>query len=168
MCMKDLMKAVDEVRRDLDSIGIKYGTVRRFTVNTRAKHRWGDCRSLGEGVFDISVSARLLEDGVDDQALKDTIAHELLHTVEGCSGHRGKWKALAERVKRELPGYSVSRVSSADQKGVAEGPRTPVYRYELVCEGCGQRILRQKESALIRRPSRYRCGKCGGRFKRVK
>ena len=169
--MKDLMKYVAEVERDLDSIGVRYRTVRRWSVNTRAKKRWGDCRSLGGGTFDISISARLLADDADEQALRDTVAHELLHTVEGCFGHRGKWKALAERVTRELAGYTIARTTSAEAKGfepdVPTTPREPVYRYALRCERCGQVIRRQKASKVILYPWRYRCTKCGGRFRRT-
>ena len=169
--MKDLMKYVGEVCRDLDSIGVRYRTVRRWSVNTRAKKRWGDCRALGGGEFAISISARLLADGADDQALRDTVAHELLHTVEGCVGHRGLWRELADKVTRELPGYSISRVTSAADKGFHDEQATavsaPKYRYALVCERCGQVIRRQKASKVIRAPQRYRCAKCGGRLKRT-
>ena len=169
--MKDLMKYVGEVERDLDSIGVRYRAVRRWTVNTRAKKRWGACRALGGGEFEISISARLLADDASDQALRDTIAHELLHTVEGCVGHRGKWKALAEKVTRELPGYSISRLTSAEAKGFhaeqTDEVSAPKYRYALVCERCGQVIRRQKASKVIRSPWRYRCAKCGGKFRRT-
>lgn len=161
------MKYTVEVRRDLESIGIRCRAVRRWYVNTRAKKRWGECRALGGGEFEIGISDRLLADAADEQALRNTIAHELLHTVEGCSGHRGLWRSLADKINRELPGYSVTRVTSAEEKGITEIPPAPRYRYALVCEGCGQTILRQKESKLIRSPNRYRCAKCGGKFRRI-
>lgn len=169
--MKDLMKYVSEVCRDLDSIGIPYRCVQRWSVNTRAKKRWGDCRALGGGKFEISISARLLADEAGDQALRDTIAHELLHTADGCFGHRGLWKALAAEVNRRLPGYSVSRVTSAKDKGFEakeESPKSPVnYRYALECVKCGEVIRRQKASKAIKHPERYRCAKCGGKLRRT-
>ena len=165
------MKYVGEVCRDLDAVGVKYRVVRCWSVNTRAKKRWGDCRAVGDGTFDIGISARLLADDVSEQALRDTIAHELLHTVDGCRGHTGLWKTLAERVTRELAGYSISRVTSAEEKGFqaeqSPAPKPPVYRYALVCVRCGQTIRRQKASKVILYPQRYRCAKCGGKLRRI-
>lgn len=39
--MKDLTSLVDICKADLDSLGIKYGKVSNWTVNTRAKRRLG-------------------------------------------------------------------------------------------------------------------------------
>lgn len=88
--MKDLEKLVEECKKDLDEIGIPYRTVRNWLINTRAKCRWGQCRRVSTDIFDISISHRLLQDDVLDVAAKTTIIHELLHTVDGCSGHKGK------------------------------------------------------------------------------
>lgn len=90
MTMKDLMKFVAICKADLDSLGIKYGRVSNWTVNTRAKSRLGQCRKIGEGLFDINISDALLKEDVDNQITLNTIIHELLHTVPGCFTHKGK------------------------------------------------------------------------------
>lgn len=90
--MKDLMKLVGECQRDLHSIGIQCGNIRNWTVNTRAKARWGLCTKVSRELFDIQIATALLQDEVDDQAAKDTIVHELLHTIPGCYNHGGRWK----------------------------------------------------------------------------
>lgn len=82
--MKNLMKLVGECQRDLASLNIRTGNVRNWSVNTRAKARWGYCVKVSKGLFDIQIAAALLQDDVDDQAVKDTIVHELLHTIPGC------------------------------------------------------------------------------------
>lgn len=79
--MKDLNTYVVQCKQDLNLLGIPYGNVHRWEINTRAKSRWGLCKYLKGGDFVISIAQMLLEDGVDEQALKDTIVHELLHTV---------------------------------------------------------------------------------------
>lgn len=94
--MKDFNLLVNECIAELDSIGIVCGKIRNIEINTRAKCRWGLCRTVKSGVFDIEISSRLLEDNVEDIVTKNTIIHELLHTVRGCHGHTGKWKVLAE------------------------------------------------------------------------
>lgn len=88
--MKDLMSLVAICKADLDSLGIKYGKVRNWSVNTRAKRRLGQCKKAPFGMFDINVSEQLLKDDIDDQIALDTIMHELLHTVQGCFNHGEK------------------------------------------------------------------------------
>ncbi len=39
--MRDLQVVTKECMKELDKIGIKYGNVVKFEVNTRAKSRWG-------------------------------------------------------------------------------------------------------------------------------
>ena len=118
--MKDLHKLAYECMSQLDRIGIKYGKV-RFTVNTRAKKRWGQCIVRGAGVYDINISARLLADHVDNMAAKNTIMHELIHAADGCrSGHRGRWLAIAAAVMKAYPEYDIKRTTSNAEKGFDE------------------------------------------------
>ncbi len=165
--MKELMALVAQCKADLDSLGIRYGTVRNWEINTRARCRWGQCKQIARGIFDISIAQRLLEDAVDDQAAKDTIVHELLHTVPGAFDHQSKWKALAQAVNAKLPGYHIKRTTSVDEKGVQAVPNERTYRYELRCEGCGSIIRRERESNLVKHPEHYRCAHCGGEVKRI-
>ena len=109
--MKDLMSLVEICKADLDSLGIKYGRVSNWTVNTRAKCRLGQCRKITAGLFDINISEALLKEDVDDQITLNTIMHELLHTVPGCFTHKGKWKLYADYVNKKLPQYTIKRVS---------------------------------------------------------
>ena len=53
--MKDLKKLANECMAELDAIGIQYGNVISWEVNTRAKNRWGQCRYIGGGVI-LSIS----------------------------------------------------------------------------------------------------------------
>ncbi len=165
--MKDLNKYVDECFRDLDLIGIPYGKVRRWEINTRAKSRWGLCKCLKGGGFVISIAQSLLDDAVADQALKDTIVHELLHTVPGCLDHKGKWKRYAELINRKFPQYTIKRTASREEKGITAGKPEPIYRYVIQCCSCGTEFPRERESNLVKHPENYRCGKCHGRLVRI-
>ena len=60
--MKNLMSLVAICKADLDSLGIKYGRVSNWTINTRAKCRLGQCRKIAGDLFDISISSMLLVD----------------------------------------------------------------------------------------------------------
>ena len=98
--MKDLIRLVAICQADLDSLGVKYGKVSNWTVNTRAKRRLGQCKKAGLGLFDINISEALLNDDIDDQISLDTIMHELLHTVQGCFNHGEKWKSYAKYINQ--------------------------------------------------------------------
>ena len=165
--MKDLMKLVAECKEELDAIGIQYRTVRNWIVNTRAQCRWGLCKRVSDGVYDIQISARLLKGDVSDDSAKNTIIHELLHTVQGGYGHKGNWKALAEQVNRSYSQYNIKRTTSYEEKGIPEVKRTPRHydvKYEIKCTRCGESIYRKKSTKVILHPERYRCGKCNAKI----
>lgn len=118
--MKDLFRLAQQCQNDLLSVGIRCGNVRAWSVNSRAKARWGLCKKVGRNIYDIQIAEALLQDNVNDQAAKDTIAHELIHTVPGCFPHTGKWKQLADRVNQLLPQYQIKVRSSFEEKGIED------------------------------------------------
>lgn len=166
--MKDLEKLAAECEADLLSIGIQPGKVNRWIVNTRAKCRWGLCKQYLPGLYDISIAERILQDNVSDQAAKNTILHELLHTVKGCHGHKGKWKELAAKVNRLFPQYTIKRATSYEEKGLEYKPKERTNRYAVKCTHCGKEYYREKESKLIQYPDKYRCGVCNNPLKRIR
>ena len=175
--MKDLQKLVKECCDELDAIAVKYSNVQKWSVNTRAKKRWGQCARIAPDSFEISISAMLLADEVPDISAKQTIIHELLHTVDGCHDHQGKWKTYADYVNQRYPQYNIKRVSSYTEMGVtppenrtasSAGPAVSGGGYVLRCLGCGEVMVRLRKSRVITYYKRYRCSKCGGRLERLK
>lgn len=167
--MKNLNQFVNECRWDIESLGIKVGNVTKITVNTRSKRRWGQCKRTPNG-FEINISERLLNDDLDDWALKNTVAHELLHTIEGGNSHKGAWKMAAEKMN-SLLGYNIKRCTSADEKGVESVPtiyRSKAPKYIIKCGNCGLEYKYYKDCKMINnfinRPSYVkkvcRCSKC--------
>ena len=125
-------------------------------VNTRARTRFGCCRSA-MGRHTIEISAALLNG--EEQAVCQVLAHEILHTCPGCANHGAKWQSWAALMSRHF-GYNIRRTDSHSDLGLED--LRPV-RYVVVCTGCGRRINRMKKSALVAHPERYRCT-CGGRL----
>lgn len=162
--MKDLLKLAVECMNELDAIGVKYGNVVEWKVNTRAKKRWGQCRyRISTNDYSINISNELLADNVSDRAVKDTIFHELIHTVDGCMNHGIKWQNIADLVN-DCYGYNIKRCTSENEKGVKLTRTEKIYKYQFVCLGCGQTIKRQKMSEFVKNYHNYRCGKCNGKF----
>ena len=157
--MRDLSAYAAQCMRELDRLHIRYAQNITFAVNTRAKTRLGVCKKQGDR-YTIEIAAPLLDESMPEKLLKETLHHELLHSCRGCMQHTGKWKALAERVNAAY-GYNIRRCASKDDQPL---PRDllPKAKYLLRCSKCGAEYPRQKMSAVVQHPERYRCGKCGG------
>lgn len=160
--MRNLKMYAKECMTELDNIGIEYGNIIEFRINTRAKKQWGSCKAVPSGYL-IDISAVLLDEKNDEQGLKNTIIHELLHSCKGCMNHGKNWKYLAQKVN-DAYGYNIKRVTSYEEKGVLEETK-PVANHKVICLGCGCVYTRIKASKLITNTSRYRCGYCHGELK---
>ena len=167
--MRDLQYYARECMEELDNIGIEYGNIVEFKVNTRAASRWGRCKSVPGG-YTIDINVALLNERNDLEGLKNTIIHELLHSISGCMNHGEKWKKLADKINRTY-GYNIKRCSSSDEKGVDENTKikrkTLAYKYAVKCKCCGTVIKRKRVSNVIKYPTFYKCGKCGGKLERI-
>lgn len=128
-------------------------------VNTRAKRRLGCCIRR-DGTYTIEVSSSILD---EEELLRQTLVHELLHTCYGCGNHGARWKAYAKRAG-EAMGLSIERTCPA--RGETLPLRQEEAKYLLECQSCGARIVRMRLSKAVKAPWRYRC-KCGGRLKRI-
>lgn len=129
-----------------------------IVLNTRARRRLGCCY-YKNGSYTIEVSAMLAE---QPEKLRQTLAHELLHTCPGCRNHGERWKAYAKTVNEAL-GFSIQRLSPPE--GEAAPLRHDTVKYVLECQSCGAKIYRARLSKAVKQPWRYRC-KCGGKLKR--
>ncbi len=136
------------------SIPVSRHIAPQVVVNTRARTRFGCCRSLGRQ-YVIEVAAALLS--AEAQAIRQVLAHEVLHTCPGCANHGQQWRHWADVMNRAF-GYRICRTHSPEALGVEDV--RPV-RYLVVCRSCGKSIPRMKRSSLVEHPERYRC-KCGG------
>lgn len=159
--MKDLCAIFTECINDVEAAGITPGNIVNISINTRAKKRWGCAKQVGK-FYKIEISDRLLQDEVDDKATKNTIVHEILHTVDGCMNHGENWKAVADKMNRTYPDvYNIKRTTSSEEKGIAPSPVRPD-RWELTCQSCGHtwRYKRAPKYSV----SAYACP-CGGKLK---
>lgn len=161
-----LLNAFYEAEEMLENIGIEHGEISELQINTRAKHRWGQCKyNMLTNTFFISISSRLLNDGVEKKALFDTLIHELLHTCgDGgeCMEHTGMWLKLANKVNQHYPELNIKRITSSEEKGLEPVKRTyrPI-KYFLKCPNCGKIYARKKMTYAIKNAERCGCSKCG-------
>ena len=157
----DLNAVARDCLQTLRQLGIPTGRIREFYADSRSRRRWGVCKKEPDGSFRIGISVRLLEDSAPLQSLRQTLFHELLHTVPGCMDHSANWKRYAALLNRQL-GLSIRTATGAEALGIAPDPRI---RYRFRCQSCGAEQTRYRACDFTRHPEHYRCGRCGGRFK---
>lgn len=161
MLQTELDGLMAELGRELKELGVPVSNrlLPGVKVNTRAKRRLGCC-FYQSGKYWIEVSQSLLD---NEEVLRQTLVHELLHTCPKCRDHGPQWKAYA-RLVNERMGYRIERTVKTE---APVGPlRREEVKYILECQSCGAQIKRMRMSKAVKSPWRYRCP-CGGKLKRV-
>lgn len=165
--MHDLNSILQECCQTLDSLQIRYAKNCKIIPDPRLKRCWGSCRKMPDGSYLIKISPLLLEESLPPESLKDTLYHELLHTVPGAMSHQKTWLQLAQTVNRAT-GLNIKRSTPASEKGIElDYANDPAVKFLCVCQGCGVQIVRYRRCDFVRRPGKYRCGSCGGKWKVV-
>lgn len=165
--MHDLESILEQCYRNLDALGIPYAKNHRIITDSRLKRCWGSCRKIKDGSFLIKVSPVLLDAHIPSDSLKDTLYHELLHTVPHAMSHGKTWLQLAQKVNGAT-GLNIKPSTPASEKGVVVNyADDPSVKFLCICEGCGAEVIRYRNCAFARHPEKYRCGRCGSKFKVV-
>ena len=173
--MKNLNTIANEWIENLNAIDIYPNKISKFEVNKRSMNRWGQTR-LRNGVYSININYLLLEDEAPEEALVNTLVHELLHCVNGCMNHGEKWKRLSEEVN-DCYNLKVSRRTATNEKfkkdeeyckKVLQVKKDRRKTYACVCELCGKRFSKTGERApkWYAHYENFRC-QCGGKLKKV-
>lgn len=93
-----------------------------------------------------------------EEAVKNTIIHEICHQVSPTRGHGADWKQIAQRVSSKTP-YNITRLASNDKvEGVPKIQKER--KYLIKCSHCGQEYRYVKKVKAYTSPQDYSCGKC--------
>lgn len=148
--MRDLKTIAHECMAELDLLDVPYGEVVEWEVNYRALKRWGQCRRVSNGTYEININYDLLQESTSLNGLKETILHELIHTVPGCMNHGPQWNHWVARVNAAY-GYNIKRCNSAADKGCTEHRTAKAtYKYTIECNKCHTVWKKQRMSSLIK------------------
>lgn len=161
-----LQEVIEEMRKI--KIPVKDNIYPEVIIKKGIVSRAGRCYSKANGHFQIEISNWLLDTSI--KTIKNTLAHEILHTCAGCFNHGVLWKTYASRMNKEY-GYSIARVTNINDSNADETTREIIKeryeavsnaaRYVIECEKCGQKICRMRKSKLVKQIENYRC-RCGG------
>lgn len=118
-------------------------------------------------VHHIEISKWVMQ--LDENIIKNTIMHEIIHCFPNCNNHGIEFKKYATYINQKL-GYNITRLGNKEddfKKSNLEYTGKEIkYNYKIICTKCGQVIYRQRlKSRFI---DNYRCGKCGGSLKLTK
>ena len=145
----------------------RYGCCKQEEPNktTRTVEKIGRKKVVRYGIFNkhhIEISPWVLD--LNDEIIKNTILHEIIHCIPYCNNHGAEFKKYANYINQEL-GYNISRLGNKKEdysKSNAEYKEEEQYNYHIICTNCGQEFFRKRLNKNFVR--RYRCAKCGGEF----
>lgn len=177
--MRDLQRYANECVNDMKAIGIDVPVIKEFKVNTRAKSRYGQCAyNSRTKTYVIEICSDLLDEECNVMALRETIFHEIIHTLPNCMNHGSEFKKYAEKVNNFYK-TNITRCSTPEEKygytyakKVAENnKKSKSYNeYQLYCPNC-DRIRASKMSMRAPKwyahPERFTCSTCKGNLERV-
>lgn len=131
-------------------------------TDTRSSRRLGCCQKLSDysktkyGLdgydYQIKISELIFKSFKNE--IRNTIAHEFLHTCENCMNHGKRWKYFANKLNNCYH-YNIKTTTSLDKSNEA--------KYIVECPSCGKRVFRYKSCNVTQKPYLYICGNCGNK-----
>ncbi len=110
----------------------------------------------------IEISKWVLE--LNNNIIKNTIMHEIIHCFPFCSNHGKQFKMYAKYINARL-GYNISRLGNKkedyDNSNVQYDEKEQKFKYKIRCTECGKIIYRNRLQRNFFK--NYRC-LCGGRL----
>lgn len=183
-----LLDLYDKALDELESIGVDFknnpeiGSI-ELGISKRSKNRYGVCKQEEPDKRYKSVTKRgykriikyekymkhriLISDWVldlNDDIIKNTIVHELIHCVPYCNDHGEVFKKYAKYINEKL-GYDINRTGNKKEdyeKSNLNYSEESSYNYKVVCNHCGQTFYRQRIN--MKKMNGYKCGICNGKF----
>lgn len=153
LILSEIQHEIKNCQSDLISLGLSPGIVADVTLNSTAKNLFGRCKKRQTGDFQIEIMTYLNAHRTA-QELKQTIMHEVIHTLPGCNNHGPNFQAVA-RLVNTIKGYSVSTRSTLS----AAIHNKLDYRYRLICTHCGEELKRyHRKPAITGRHFHSSCG----------
>lgn len=172
---------------ELKSIGIEIPKNVDIKITTRAKKRYGCCKPIEPDIsskyyeyknlkriikygkynkYVIEISSWVLD--LNDDIIKNTIMHELIHCLPKCNNHGHEFKKYTEYINSKL-NYNINRVGNKQEdykQSNVEYKDERKNNYKIICTRCNQTFYRQR--CVHNFEKKYRCGICKGKLKIIK
>ena len=111
----------------------------------------------------IEISKWVLD--LNDEIIKNTIMHEIIHCFPYCNNHGKQFKSYAKYINLKL-GYNISRLGNKkdDYKKSNIEYEEKQYKYTIKCTKCGKLFHRNRLAKNFFR--KFRC-QCGGKLELI-
>lgn len=120
-----------------------------FAFNNRSKKTFGTCRTITVNAkYRITLNLLYTQYG-EIEKVKQTIMHEVLHSLPGGHGHKGKWAYYANAVNSKYPEYHITRTTCSDNYFKALQELT-IPNYIVSCPQCNTEWQFTRETYVIK------------------
>lgn len=157
--MKDINTLFEDAMEIMREMNIEVDTITSVAWNSRLRTVWGRCtRNNRTNTYSITLNPILADEAVTWEDAMNTMIHEVLHAHKDRFCHTGEWKRCANMINREYEIYHISRLTSAEEKGVADKMmqiHMQNVKYTIRCEGCGSLSYYKKAGKVVQRLMRY-------------
>lgn len=160
-CYKQLVAIYPEIQRN------NYTLIFNYT----AFNRFGYCCKKRQGVYEIQINYHFTR-VCDKDKIRNTIMHELIHTLDDCMCHTGRWHVVCNRINYEY-GYDLSRTNSYNDYTQFRNkvkPRTRMTKkYNVSCNRCGEEWAYSKQGKIVKelqinpQSTRFTCPYCNNK-----
>ena len=160
----DLNITMNQVYKEIQDIGIPCKQIKGIKW-TNARQQWGACWEKN-GTYNITISNMLKQEGVPEKAVKSVIAHEIIHTCEGCWNHGEKFRKYCSIVKEKYGYNPIGTKPSGGHKpedlGIDEEKvyGDQMFKYIIQCADCGKKWKYNRRQQWFSRLEKCRCPYC--------
>ena len=131
-----------------------------YVGNLQSTRVFGKCMKKPDGTFQILLNDSILD---DEEQMRKTIGHELVHTCPGCFDHGNSFKHVALIVQIRL-GIVVTRTGHIKEGSSMDISRKMKAKFKITCTECGNVFYRTRACAVTKDPDKFRCSKCRGKL----
>ena len=142
-----------DVRKTLPTFIINEPNISKTLGFNNRQNTLGLCRRYTSGRREVYFSRKYLALG--DQNVLDILAHELIHTIQGCVGHNAVW----QRYAREMTARTAYTITTRAPRDVVYSVRVNDPNYGKVVCPCGCEMLVSKRSVAWRKTETRVCAK---------
>lgn len=164
-------KLVKYYVEELKQKGFPVGRVKDVYFNTSIK-TYGCCTHYNcYGYHTITLSEMAIK---SKKYLRDTVIHELIHTMPNCQNHKAQFQSYARQLNA-IYGTNISTYASKEESIATKEYRMANAKYVVRCDCCGATFTFQRKSKFVKavelthaKTYTHNNGKCGRHYTLIK
>lgn len=118
-------------------------------ISSRMTTTHGSCQRIKPDSFIITIGKNYLLNA-SPEAVHQTIAHEVIHSIPGCYNHKELWKAKADIANKLFKGHSKIERTTNDQKYDKFLLKATADKVKVECQGCHRSWGYKKMTPIVK------------------